>query len=354
MLGGRILQVGTMCLVSPALLHRDPRWWAEPEQFRPDRWVRRVPGKVDRFDPKAPGQPRGAYLPFGAGPRMCIGEQFAWSEATTMLAELGRTWRLRVHDAPLAAGRSSMTLRPKRSRARDDVTASNVSLFGAHEDHSVRRLRHMQSRRRRWEAMPAALLVSVREPPGRVEPAAGVGQGVHGVSLPGLCFGEMPLRGDLVPSRFYPLGVERAQPCRRRPPPPPRRLRGRTRTASARPQRRQVLPRPGAAGKVLPRHLAGAGPESSSSANAARRSHRRARRPSDRPRHAAGLPARPRPQAALAQPLPLATSACCSSVAASSSPVLTRGRRPKPLCESGRTRRPLRMVSAPARSTRAA
>ena len=111
-LGGRTVQAGTMCLVSPALLHRDPRWWAEPERFRPDRWLRRVPGKADRFDPKSPGQPRGAYLPFGAGPRMCIGEQFAWSEATTMLAELGRTWRIHVHDAPLAAGRSSMTLRP--------------------------------------------------------------------------------------------------------------------------------------------------------------------------------------------------------------------------------------------------
>ena len=78
------------------LLHRDPRWWAEPERFRPDRWLRSVPGHGHRFDPKAPGQPRGAYLPFGAGPRMCIGEQFAWSEAATMLAELGRTWRLRV------------------------------------------------------------------------------------------------------------------------------------------------------------------------------------------------------------------------------------------------------------------
>jgi cytochrome P450 len=111
-LGGRTVQVGTMCLVSPALLHRDPRWWAEPERFRPDRWLRRVPRKADRFDPKSPGQPRGAYLPFGAGPRMCIGEQFAWSEAATMLAELGRTWRLRVHDAPLTAGRSSITLRP--------------------------------------------------------------------------------------------------------------------------------------------------------------------------------------------------------------------------------------------------
>ena len=111
-LGDHTVQVGTLCLVSPALLHRDPRWWAEPERFRPDRWLRRVPGEADRFDPRSPGQPRGAYLPFGAGPRMCIGEQFAWSEAATMLAELGRTWRLQVHDAPLAAGRSSMTLRP--------------------------------------------------------------------------------------------------------------------------------------------------------------------------------------------------------------------------------------------------
>jgi cytochrome P450 len=112
LLGGRTVQVGTMCLISPALLHRDPRWWVEPERFRPDRWLRREPGKADCFDPKSPGQPRGAYLPFGAGPRMCIGEQFAWSEAATMLAELGRSWRVCVHDAPLTAGRSSMTLRP--------------------------------------------------------------------------------------------------------------------------------------------------------------------------------------------------------------------------------------------------
>ena len=111
-LGNHTVQMGTLCLISPALLHRDPRWWAEPELFRPDRWLRRLPGEADRFDPKAPGQPRGAYLPFGAGPRMCIGEQFAWSEAATLLAELGRTWRIRVHDTPLNAGPSSMTLRP--------------------------------------------------------------------------------------------------------------------------------------------------------------------------------------------------------------------------------------------------
>jgi cytochrome P450 len=114
-LDARTVEVGTMCLVSPALLHRDPRWWPEPERFQPERWLRHWPGKTRRFDPKAPGQPRGAYLPFGAGPRMCIGEQFAWLEATTVLAELGRTWRLRIHDAPLVAGRSSMTLRPNSS-----------------------------------------------------------------------------------------------------------------------------------------------------------------------------------------------------------------------------------------------
>jgi cytochrome P450 len=113
LLGGRTVPVGTMCLVSPALLHRDPRWWAEPEHFQPDRWLRAAPGNAHRFDPKAPGQPRGAYLPFGAGPRMCIGEQFAWAEAATMLAELGRAWRVRVLEAPLTADRSSMTLRPR-------------------------------------------------------------------------------------------------------------------------------------------------------------------------------------------------------------------------------------------------
>ena len=112
-LGGRCVPAGIMCLVSPALLHRDPHSWAEPVQFRPQRWLRREHGQSDRFDPKMPGQPRGAFLPFGAGPRMCIGEQFAWSEAAIMLAELGRRWRIHLTTTPLRPGPSSMTLRPK-------------------------------------------------------------------------------------------------------------------------------------------------------------------------------------------------------------------------------------------------
>jgi cytochrome P450 len=118
-LGGRAVPTGIMCLVSPALLHRDSRWWTEPDRFQPERWLRREHGQPDRFDAKAPGQPRGAFLPFGAGPRMCIGEQFAWAEAAIMLGELGRTWRIRINTPPLLPGPSSMTLRPK-----DPVTAT--------------------------------------------------------------------------------------------------------------------------------------------------------------------------------------------------------------------------------------
>ena len=302
MIGKRILQVGTMCLVSPALLHRDPRWWAEPEQFRPDRWVRRVQGKADRFDPKAPGQPRGAYLPFGAGPRMCIGEQF-------LVGGHDDTGRAGPHMAP-PRPRCSACRRPivddvaaERCRARDDVTATAVT-WSERVRPPVRRLATSK-------AIPAALFIPIREP-GRIEPAAGVGQSVHGLPLPGLCFGEMPLRGDLVPSRFYPLGVERVQRVdgglHR-----PRRPRGRIRTASARPQRRRVRPRPGAAGNLLP-PLRSAGPESSSSANAAAvtSTSSTAQRPATARRRAASSSSTAGRSGSVAS---VATSACCGSLA---------------------------------------
>jgi cytochrome P450 len=83
---GYVLPAGSVLVVSPWLLHRDPRWWDEPESFRPERWLG---GNGDR--------PRHAYLPFGAGPRMCIGEDFARLEAVLVLAVIARRWRF-VHD----------------------------------------------------------------------------------------------------------------------------------------------------------------------------------------------------------------------------------------------------------------
>jgi cytochrome P450 len=99
---------GATLLVSPWVLHRDPRWWPEAESFDPTRWLR----ADGSFDLQAPGQPRDAYLPFGLGRRICVGEGFAWTEATLVLATLAARWQVRVadHDVkPVAA----LTLRPR-------------------------------------------------------------------------------------------------------------------------------------------------------------------------------------------------------------------------------------------------
>lgn len=65
---------GSTVVVSPWLLHRSPRWYPQPTRFDPGRWMREVP--------------RYAYVPFGAGPRGCIGEQFAWIESVSCLAAI--------------------------------------------------------------------------------------------------------------------------------------------------------------------------------------------------------------------------------------------------------------------------
>jgi len=110
-LGDWTLPRSTACLISPYALHRDPRsWGADVLQWRPERWVT----AAGDYDETAPGQPRGAYLPFGAGSRMCIGAAFASMEATLVLAVLGREWLAEVpagYDPGLAP---SVTLRTRR------------------------------------------------------------------------------------------------------------------------------------------------------------------------------------------------------------------------------------------------
>ncbi len=111
-LGGLDITPGTLVIVTPAGLHRDARWWPEPDSFDPGRWLATGPAGAVHFTPRLSGQPRGAYFPFGAGPRQCIGEQFAWIEATALLAELGRRWTVDVHRPLPAPGPASITLRP--------------------------------------------------------------------------------------------------------------------------------------------------------------------------------------------------------------------------------------------------
>ncbi len=91
----------TIFIASQYLTHRDPRWWPHATEFRPERWL--TPDE---------SRPKFAYFPFGAGTRICVGEQFAWMEATLVLAALARRWRVRV-DGPDPPLEPIITLRPK-------------------------------------------------------------------------------------------------------------------------------------------------------------------------------------------------------------------------------------------------
>ena len=75
LIGGREVPAGTLAIISPWVLHRHPRLWEDPLAFRPSRFH-------DGADH------RGAYIPFGAGPRLCIGREFALAEMVVVLTRL--------------------------------------------------------------------------------------------------------------------------------------------------------------------------------------------------------------------------------------------------------------------------
>jgi cytochrome P450 len=79
------MKPGDLAVISPWVLHRHRRWWREPDVFVPERFLPGAPA-IDRF----------AYLPFGVGPRVCIGAHFALTEATLVLAELLRSFRIEL------------------------------------------------------------------------------------------------------------------------------------------------------------------------------------------------------------------------------------------------------------------
>jgi cytochrome P450 len=107
--GGYRIRAGTIVLVSPWIVQRDPRWWSEPEAFRPERWM------APDFEASLP---RMAYFPFGGGPRKCIGEGFAWMEGVLSLATLARRWRLRLVPGARVVPEARITLRPVGLRMR--------------------------------------------------------------------------------------------------------------------------------------------------------------------------------------------------------------------------------------------
>lgn len=101
-LGQWQVPAGAMFMLPVQLMHHDPRWFPEPEVFRPER-----------FAPDAPELPRGVYMPFGTGPRVCLGQNLAMAEMTVIAAMLLQRFDLSVPEG-MAAPRPThnVTLRP--------------------------------------------------------------------------------------------------------------------------------------------------------------------------------------------------------------------------------------------------
>jgi cytochrome P450 len=100
-IGGYQVQPGADVLISPYLMHRSPDLWTDPLRFDPDRFDHRG----------TPGGHRYAYIPFGAGPRFCIGNNLGMMEATLVLAAVARDLRLRKVPGYQVVGEPMLTLR---------------------------------------------------------------------------------------------------------------------------------------------------------------------------------------------------------------------------------------------------
>jgi len=102
-LGGVAVPRGAMLRITPWVLHRDERWFAQADRFVPERFL-----------DGAPSIPKGAWIPFGVGPRVCIGQHFAMLEMTLLAALLLQRYRLRLPEgAPACVPQLHVTLRPE-------------------------------------------------------------------------------------------------------------------------------------------------------------------------------------------------------------------------------------------------
>ena len=101
--GGYVIPAGATVLMSQYVMHHDPRYYPDPYHFDPLRWT-----------PEAESlRPKYSYFPFGGGPRVCIGEPFAWMEGVLVLATLAQRWQPRFIPNYPVKFKPLITLRPK-------------------------------------------------------------------------------------------------------------------------------------------------------------------------------------------------------------------------------------------------
>ena len=100
---GYTLPADSPVLASQWVNHHQARFFPEPFEFRPERWTPEAEAKLPKF----------AYFPFGGGPRVCIGESFAWMEGVLLIATLAQHWRMHPGPKQRIALQPVITLRPK-------------------------------------------------------------------------------------------------------------------------------------------------------------------------------------------------------------------------------------------------
>ena len=103
-IGEHDFPAGETVLLSQWVMHRDPRYYDDPDAFRPERWL---DGLADRL-------PAGAYFPFGDGPRRCIGQGFALLESALVIATIAQRFRFRLVPGRRTMPEPLVTLRPKQ------------------------------------------------------------------------------------------------------------------------------------------------------------------------------------------------------------------------------------------------
>ena len=102
MIGEVAVAAGTRIIIAPWVLHRHRKLWPDADMFVPERFAPENRGRIPRF----------AYLPFGAGPRICVGMTFAMQEALLALTMIARRFRLTLAEGADVMPFARMTLRP--------------------------------------------------------------------------------------------------------------------------------------------------------------------------------------------------------------------------------------------------
>ncbi|QQS46886.1 MAG: cytochrome P450 [Acidobacteriota bacterium] len=102
-IGDYVAPAKSILLMSQYIMHRHPKYFPDPLRFDPDRWA---PAEKEK-------RPQFSYFPFGGGPRLCIGEQFAWMEGVLVLAAVARRWMMRLIPGHPVAPEPIVTLRPR-------------------------------------------------------------------------------------------------------------------------------------------------------------------------------------------------------------------------------------------------